>query len=138
MTHPLRIAVLSGWQNLPPDPDPYPYWHSSQVNEDGSNFSNYISQDADRLLEEARSTNDREQRIELYRQFQALYSRDVPALLLYQPVYNYAVDAGIHNVQVGPMFNSADRFQTATAWYIATQRMLYNEAQEKGLSTPPR
>ena len=131
-------AVLSGWQNLPPDPDPYPYWHSSQVNEDGSNFSNYISQDADRLLEEARSTNDREQRIELYRQFQALYSRDVPALLLYQPVYNYAVDAGIHNVQVGPMFNSADRFQTATAWYIATQRMLYNEAQEKGLSTPPR
>jgi peptide/nickel transport system substrate-binding protein len=131
-------AVLSGWQNLPPDPDPYPYWHSSQVNEDGSNFSNYISQDADRLLEEARSTTDRERRTELYRQFQELYARDVPALLLYQPVYNYAVDAGIYSVQVGPMINSADRFQTVTSWYIATQRMLYSEARDKGLATPPR
>jgi peptide/nickel transport system substrate-binding protein len=127
-------AVLGGWQNLPPDPDPYPYWHSSQANEDGLNFANYISEEADLLLQDARSTRDKEQRIDSYRRFQELFARDVPSLLLYQPVYNYAVDKSVHNVQVGPMINSSDRFRTITTWYIATRRMLYSEARQKGLS----
>jgi peptide/nickel transport system substrate-binding protein len=126
-------AVLSGWANLSPDPDPYPYWHSSQANEDGSNLANYINQEADSLLEEARSTHDRDQRIELYRQFQELFAYDVPSLLLYQPVYSYAVDATIHDVQVGPMNDSSDRFQTVSSWYIATQRMLLSQAREQGI-----
>jgi peptide/nickel transport system substrate-binding protein len=126
-------AVLSGWSNLSPDPDPYPYWHSSQASEDGSNLANYINQEADRLLEEARSTHDREQRVELYRQFQELFAYDVPSLLLYQPVYNYAVDATIYDVQVGPMITSSDRFQTVSSWYIATQRMLLSQAREQGI-----
>ena len=126
-------AVLSGWGNLSPDPDPYPYWHSSQADEDGSNLANYINQEADRLLEEARSTHDRDQRIELYRQFQELFAYDVPSLLLYQPVYSYAVDATIHDVQVGPMNTSSDRFQTINSWYIATQRMLLSQAREQGI-----
>jgi len=125
-------AVLGGWQNLPPDPDPYPYWHSSQTNEDGLNFANYISEEADALLQDARSTSDRERRANSYRRFQELFARDVPSLLLYQPVYNYAVDASVHDVQVGPMINSSDRFRTVTKWYIATRRMLYSEARQKG------
>jgi len=131
-------AVLSGWQNLPADPDPYPYWHSSQANEDGLNFANYISEEADRLLENARSTEDREARIEYYRRFQEVFARDVPSLLLYQPVYNYAVDAQVQNVQLGPMVSSADRFRTISSWYIATQRLLYSEAKERGLNVRPR
>lgn len=126
-------AILSGWQNLPPDPDPYPYWHSSQANEDGLNLGNYISAKADDLLAQARSTTDLEQRLNLYLDFQDLFAEDVPALLLYQPVYNYAVDSSIHDVQIGPLRNSSDRFKGISAWYIATQRMLYSEAREKGL-----
>jgi len=126
-------AVLGGWQNLPPDPDPYPYWHSSQTKEDGLNFANYISEEADSLLQDARSTSDRQRRINAYRRFQELFARNVPSLLLYQPVYNYAVDASVHDVQVGPMINSSDRFRTVSKWYIATRRMLYSEAREKGL-----
>jgi len=127
-------AILGGWQNLPPDPDLYPYWHSSQASEDGLNFANYISEEADLFLQDARSTSDRQQRADSYRRFQELFARDVPSLLLYQPVYNYAVDASVHDVQVGPMINSSDRFRTITKWYIATRRMLYSEAREKGLS----
>jgi peptide/nickel transport system substrate-binding protein len=131
-------ALLGGWQDLPPDPDLYPYWHSTQATEDGLNFANYISEEADVLLQDGRSTTDRAQRVEIYRRFQALFARDVPSLLLYQPVYNYAVDAKVHNVQVGPMVNSSDRFRTLTTWYIATQRLLYTEAREKGLVERPR
>ena len=105
-------AVLSGWQNLPSDPDLYPYWHSSQANEDGLNFASYINEEADMLLENARSTNDRAERIDLYHRFQELFAFDVPSLLLYQPVYNYAVDRGVYNVQVGPMMTASDRFRS--------------------------
>ncbi|MHB1294953.1 MAG: ABC transporter substrate-binding protein [Anaerolineae bacterium] len=127
-------AILGGWQNLPPDPDPYPYWHSSQATEDGLNYANYISREADDLLQNARSVTDRDQRIELYRRFQQIFSNEVPSLLLYQPVYNYAVDSSVRNVQIGPILDSSDRFKTATSWYIATQRMLYSEARERGLA----
>ena len=126
-------AVLSGWQNLPPDPDPYPYWHSSQANEDGLNFANYMSEEADAILAQARATTEKERRVALYRTFQELFARDVPSLLLYQPVYNYAVDARVNDVQVGPMFDSSDRFRTIDRWYVETERMLYSEAREKGL-----
>ena len=131
-------AVLSGWQELPADPDPYPYWHSSQVNENGLNLANYISDEADRLLADARSTQDQETRKELYRRFQEVFAREVPSLLLYQPVYAYAVDDAIKNVQIGPLISAGDRFRTVTQWHIATQRMLYSEARAKGLVTRPR
>jgi peptide/nickel transport system substrate-binding protein len=129
-------AILSGWHDLPPDPDLYPFWHSSQINEDGLNFANYISEEMDVLLREARSTADIERRTELYRQVQGIFAREVPSLLLYQPVYNYAVDVSVHNVQIPPMISSSDRFRTVTGWYIVTQRMLYSEAREKGLLQP--
>jgi len=126
-------AVLSGWQNLPVDPDLYPYWHSSQADEDGLNFCNYIDETADDLLAEGRSTTDEERRLNLYLDFQDLYAEDVPALLLYQPVYSYAVDQSVNEVQLGAMRNAGDRFATISDWYIATQRMLYSEARDQGL-----
>ena len=126
-------AALIAWQDLPADPDPYPYWHSSQANEDGANYANYISEQADLLLQEARLTNDQTRRVELYDEFQTLFAEDVPSLLLYQPVYNYAVDSSIESVQVGPLTRASDRFRTVCSWTMATQRMLYSEARQKGL-----
>jgi peptide/nickel transport system substrate-binding protein len=127
-------AVLSGWQNLPPDPDPYPYWHSSQANEEGLNFANSISSEADALMAEARSTSDRARRYELYQHFQYLFSEEVPSLFLYQPVYNYAVDAKMQDVQIGPMHDSSDRFRTIARWHKAARRVLYTEARRQTLS----
>lgn len=130
-------AVLSEWQGLPPDPDPYPFWHSSQAMEGGWNVASYISEQADLLLQDARTTNIREQRVELYRRFQELFSDDVPSLLLYQPVYNYAVDENVQGVQVAPMIDGSQRFSTISNWYIATQRMLYSEARNERSGVPP-
>ncbi len=129
-------AILSGWQNLPPDPDPYPYWHSSQASEEGLNFANFINPEADALLAEARSITDRKRRFELYQHFQYLFAEEVPSILLYQPVYNYAVDARVQGVQIGPMHDSSDRFRTIARWHMLTRRVLYSEARERGLLTP--
>lgn len=131
-------AVLSEWQGLPPDPDPYPFWHSSQAMEGGWNVASYISEQADLLLQDARTTSIREYRVELYRRFQELFSQDVPSLLLYQPVYNYAVDRAVRGVQVAPMIDGSQRFRNVAGWYIATQRMLYSEARNARPDARPR
>ena len=125
--------MLTGWQNLPADPDPYPYWHSSQATEDGLNFAGYVSADSDRVLAAARLTTNEDERAALYADFQSYFAEDVPSLLLYQPVYSYAVDDAIQGVQIGMISESADRFRNIASWYTATQRMLYTEAREKGL-----
>jgi len=49
-------------------------------------------------------------RTRLYRNFQVIFARETPALLLYYPVYTYAVDQRMQGVQGAPLFESADRF----------------------------
>jgi hypothetical protein len=48
-----------------PDPDPYPFWHSSQIAMPGRNLANYSDPSMDDVLERARQTTDTARRIEL-------------------------------------------------------------------------
>ena len=82
----------------------------------------------DALLEQARRSVAITERGDLYRQFQAIFVEDAPAVLLYQPVYNYAVNQRVRGVQIGPMTDSPDRFRTVRDWYIATKRVVLSEA----------
>ncbi|MBI1884841.1 MAG: hypothetical protein HYS09_00730 [Chloroflexi bacterium] len=100
------------------DPDPYPAWHSSQISEGGRNLSGYVSEEADKLLENARKTIDISRRQALYYEFQEVFNEDLPSLLLYYPVYNYFVDASIENVRLGPVFDPSIRFATVSAWTV--------------------
>jgi len=125
-------AVLFGWSNLPGDPDPFPLWHSSQAGVEGQNYCGYANGEVDRLLEEGRRVHDREEREEMYLQFQQIFTEEVPALLLFYPIYNYAVDSRVQGVQVGPMIDSGGRFYSVSDWYIKTRRMLVTEAEYLG------
>jgi peptide/nickel transport system substrate-binding protein len=84
-------AVIYGWDQGY-DPDPYPAWHSSQVQERGFNLAGYSDEYLDRVLNQARQTSDLEQRKALYREFQQIFAEEVPSILLFYPVYNYFVD----------------------------------------------
>ena len=106
-----------------PDPDPYPFWHDSQT-ETGQNFSGFADRNISIWLEQARITPDFGRRAELYRSFQHRFQDQVPALLLYCPVYNYAIETQIQGVSIGPLFDPSDRFNTINEWYILTQRNL--------------
>jgi peptide/nickel transport system substrate-binding protein len=121
-------AIFYDWQRLPTDPDPYPQWHSTQGLGTGQNFAGYSSEQADLIMEEARRTTDPERRGALYREFQRILAEDVPALPLYYPVYTYAVDERVQGVQVGPMWDTPDRFRTILQWYAATRRLMVSEA----------
>ena len=121
-------ALLYGWDLPAADPDPYPLWHSSQAEGDGQNYVGYRDSQSDALLEQARRIADRQQRLALYRDFQRRFQEQAPGLILYQPVYNYAIDRQVKGVQVGPLLTTGDRFRTVCNWYIATKRVLIAQA----------
>jgi len=121
-------ALLYEWHRLPVDPDPYPRWHSTQTLGKGQNFTAYVSERADLIMEEARRTTALEPRRALYGELQRILAEDVPTVPLYHPVYSYAVDKRVHAVQVGPMQDNSDRFRTVAQWYIILKRVMASDA----------
>jgi peptide/nickel transport system substrate-binding protein len=62
----------------------------------------------------------------LYRNFQVVFSKELPALPLFVPVYSYGVDSQVQGVQVGPLYDPSDRLATFNNWYLLTRRALEN------------
>ncbi|MFQ5856819.1 MAG: peptide ABC transporter substrate-binding protein [Anaerolineae bacterium] len=117
-------AVLYGWTQTMADPDPYSLWHSSQI-QGGQNYAGLEHRAIDNLLEAGRRTTDVEARRQLYREFQQLFADEVPALLLYYPVYHYGVDVRVQNIQLPrTMFQPSDRFQTLYRWYVRPEQQI--------------
>lgn len=110
-----------------PDPDPYPFWHQAEATA-GQNYSQWDNRAASEYLEQARVTADYSLRARLYRNFEVIFAKELPALPLYIPVYSYAVDAQVQGVQVAPLYDPSDRFATFTQWYLLTRRALQSEA----------
>ena len=114
-------VALVHWE-LAGDPDPYPLWHSTQI-QDGQNYAGWDDAAADAAIEQARAITDRAVRREHYVQFQRLFADEAPALLLYHPVYTYGVRDKVHAVQLAPLNSPADRFRNIADWYIVTKRI---------------
>jgi peptide/nickel transport system substrate-binding protein len=104
-----------------PDPDPYPFWDQAQA-AGGQNYTQWDNRVASEYLESARVSVDLSERAKYYRNFQIIFSQELPALPLYYPMYTYAVDKGIQGIQVGPLFDTADRFSNISNWYLAGQK----------------
>lgn len=113
---------------LPSDPDPYPFWHETQSDPPGQNYSQFRDRDMSEVLEQARRTNDQAQRASLYHKFQEMFREKTPGILLYYPVYNYGISEKVRDVQIGPIAVPADRFRTLPEWYVITRRVIQNKA----------
>jgi peptide/nickel transport system substrate-binding protein len=117
-------ALLLG-EVLGADPDPFSFWHSSQVDPPGLNLSGYANRQIDSLIEEARQTNDQAKRVELYQKFQSLLVKDYPAIFLYSPLYTYALQEQIKGFSANSLIIPADRFNNLADWYIKRKKKLW-------------
>jgi peptide/nickel transport system substrate-binding protein len=116
-----------------PDPDPYPFWHQAEAT-GGQNYSRWNDRRASEYLEQARLETDISDRARLYRNFQTHFNRELPAILLYYPVYNYAVSAQVNGVSVGPLYESSDRLSTLREWFLVAGGVV-DEADEPEIQT---
>ncbi len=103
------------------DPDPYPFWHSSQA-EPGLNVALFQHRDADELLSQARREPDAAKRQELYVAFQNILNEYQPATLLYSATYSYVMARGLSGFSTEVIASPPDRLQSLGSWYRATER----------------
>lgn len=115
-------ALLFG-QALRYNPDPFSFWHSSQVKAPGLNIAIYKNSKVDTLLTDARTSFDESVRAQKYARFQSIVATDEPAIFLYSPDYLYAVRSNIKGISGKHLSSPEDRFNGITNWYIKTERV---------------
>lgn len=116
-----NYEILLYGEILGEDPDPFAFWHSSQSDYPGLNLAMYTNRNTDKMLEEARTTSDPKQREKVYHDFQDALIKDLPAIFLYTPAYNYLIDEEVKDVKLGQVLSPSDRFNSINEWYINTK-----------------
>lgn len=96
-------VLLNNYDFLPPNLDPYPYYHSSQVPPAGQNNGFYRNAQADRLMEAAQTELDDARRIELYRQIHRLLAADPPADFLWTVGQYWGISRRLAGVEISPL-----------------------------------
>ena len=118
-----------------PDPDPYPFWDQAQAT-GGQNYAQWNDKNASEFLEQARITTDITERTRLYRNFQVIFQKEIPSLPLFYPVYTYAIDRQVLGVQMGPMYEPGDRFNTITNWFLSGKNLSESKKAPTTTITP--
>jgi len=104
-------------------PDPFPFWHSSQKESPGLNLIGYENKEADKLLEQARESLDDQERRENLEEFQDILIADAPCLFLLRPDLIYFTSKRINGQEVEKIIEPSKRFIGIENWYIKTTRI---------------
>ncbi|MCD6114934.1 peptidoglycan-binding protein [bacterium] len=103
-------------------PDPFAFWHSSQREYPGLNFSNYKNKNLDKLLEKIRVEPDINKKKELISEAQEIFLEDMPAIILGSPDFIYYASPKIKGIEEGVIITPSQRFNQISNWYIKTKR----------------
>ncbi len=110
-------------------PDPYPFWHSSQVPYPGLNVSQLINKNLDDAIVTIRTTADQTARTQAFTTFASEVTESTPAVFLYQPTYPYALPGTIQGVNLPAIISPADRFANVNEWYIKTKAIFRKQTK---------
>lgn len=120
---PRNYELLLFSENIGPDPDPYPFWHSSALRDPGLNLSTFSNKTADKLLVEARTNISKEERASKYQQFQEIFSNDVPTIFITRSVFVYNLPSTIQGVNLNTVVTPSERFANINKWYLETKKV---------------
>lgn len=99
------------------DPDMYAYWHQSQI-DTGQNYGSWQHQSASQTLRQGRLASSQNERMQFYYAFQNIFTDEVPAILLYQPVYTYIVRNNVSEIQLSELAKRSTRFNNVQTWLL--------------------
>lgn len=119
-----NFEILLYGESVGGDPDVYAFWHSSQIGGKGLNLAGYNNPEVDKLLTEARSITNSEERKIKYQKFQEIISEDIPVIFLYSPTYTYVQSKKIKGFSGTMIIEPADRFASIFAWHLKTSKKL--------------
>jgi len=96
-------AASLAWAASDANPDPYPYWHSSQFPPRGVNNVFYSNAAADRLMEEARRELDPGKRREIYHHLHRIFRDDPPVVFIANASQKYAFRRRVRGLVTSPL-----------------------------------
>jgi peptide/nickel transport system substrate-binding protein len=111
------------------DPDVYAYWDSSQASitsQGHLNLSEYKSAASDQAIEAGRTRADPAIRTVKYKAFLTQWTKDLPAMPLYQPNYLYISRGPVFNFDRKSANSGADRFYNVQNWMVRQKRQTNN------------
>lgn len=103
----------------------FPVWHSSQATPTGLNVSGFGSRTTDSLIEASLTAPTTDQAREQSQKVLETIQSQAPAVLLYSPLYDYAVNNSILGVHTTHIATPSDRLSDITKRYIRTTWKLF-------------
>ncbi|MBI5136532.1 MAG: hypothetical protein HZA24_04240 [Nitrospirae bacterium] len=117
-------AIILGWSMSVTPPDAYQVWHSSQIENGGSNHISYRNARVDAILEEYRRTFDPERRTALYREFQHILNDEQPYTFLFMRKVTLAHANRFRDVEALPIGGPV-----MSRWWVPKAEQKYGAAQ---------
>ncbi len=115
-------AYIGSWINENIPSDPYQLWHSSQAENEGSNYVGFRNKRADQIMELNRVEFDAATRTALMREFQQIVHEEAPYTFLWTPqllaLYNRRL-ANVRFLPIRPGFNPLE-------WFIPKHLQAYS------------
>lgn len=106
------------------DPDPFAFWHSSQRNDPGLNIALYTNIKVDKLLEQARTISDDNERRKKYEEFQKEVVKDMPAVFLFSPKFIYLLPNHVKGTEETESITTpSERFSQIYKWHIKMDKV---------------
>lgn len=104
------------------NPDPYPFWHSSQKSH-GMNIAQYSNKEVDDNITKLSRTFDHNERELLIQKINDTIKSDRPALFTYSPKFIYIIDKSVKGIELPLMTTASERFSNIENWYVSSERI---------------
>ena len=91
-------AITFAWSQSVPESDPNQVWHSSQIQNQGDNFIQWNSPEADRLIEQARRETDYSRRMEVWHELHRHFHAEQPYTFMLNMSWLRFVNKRVENV----------------------------------------
>lgn len=109
------------------NPDPFPFWHSSQKLDPGFNLALYENSGADKAMEELRQSLDSETQVNDLKKLQSFVFADAPAVFLFNPNYTLVSLSDLNLGDTNKINSLSDRYCNIDDWFLKTKRVFKSE-----------
>lgn len=120
---PREYEILLFGEALGVIPDPFPFWHSSRIEDPGINLALFENKKVDDCLKKAREAQSFEEMKRNLGVLQNILIEEAPAIFLFSPDFHYFLSKEIKGFNQTRIQMPSNRFAGIENWYIKTTRV---------------
>jgi peptide/nickel transport system substrate-binding protein len=120
-------AIMLAWSGAVDD-DPYQIFHSSQMKDQGDDFTSYKNPKVDDAIVAARSCVDPQQRLDLWHKVDQMLADDCPYTFMLNVKSTVFINKRWQNVRLSTMGSNYNRLDfSPLPWFVPTGMQKYKQ-----------